>query len=271
VSHDTDGPSQASNRVLAQRIDAAGVRQWGNDGAIVIAANANQPSFVQCRAVPGGGCTVFGIDSRSATTHVVLAAGVAGAGTVSWQNLASPVVAAKSRLTFAPVAPNEVVLAFGHGATGGSTDIWAQNLRSDGRYGVAPDVRFTSAQSVTLCRGQSTTFSADVAGSAPLDLAWTLNGNQLGTGSELLVSNVSLADAGTYLLTATNPLGTDQTSFTLTVCFADYDCSSGVDGDDVIAFFGDWDTGNAAADVDGSGGVDGDDVIVFFAQWDAGC
>jgi hypothetical protein len=54
-------------------------------------------------------------------------------------------------------------------------------------------------------------------------------------------------------------------------CLSDYDLSGGVDGDDVIAFFADWDANLASADVDGSGGVDGDDVILFFTRWDAGC
>ncbi|MFZ4574767.1 MAG: hypothetical protein ACOYN0_10250 [Phycisphaerales bacterium] len=55
-------------------------------------------------------------------------------------------------------------------------------------------------------------------------------------------------------------------------CAADYDRSGGVDGDDVIAFFADWDAGRNCADVDASSGVDGDDVIVFFGIWDiSGC
>jgi len=52
-------------------------------------------------------------------------------------------------------------------------------------------------------------------------------------------------------------------------CPADWDASGGVDGDDVIAFFADWDANNA--DFNGSGGTDGDDVIDFFAAWDSGC
>ncbi|MFZ4574197.1 MAG: hypothetical protein ACOYN0_07350 [Phycisphaerales bacterium] len=53
-------------------------------------------------------------------------------------------------------------------------------------------------------------------------------------------------------------------------CFADYNNDGGIDGDDVIAFFADWDAGNACADADASQGVDGDDVIAFFGAWDAG-
>lgn len=52
-------------------------------------------------------------------------------------------------------------------------------------------------------------------------------------------------------------------------CVADWDGSSGVDGDDVIAFFGDWDGG--AGDVNGDGATDSDDTIVFLSSWDAGC
>ena len=54
-------------------------------------------------------------------------------------------------------------------------------------------------------------------------------------------------------------------------CYADYNNDgNGIDGDDVIAFFADWDNGLPCADVDGANGVDGDDVILFFGAWDAG-
>ncbi|MFZ4574044.1 MAG: hypothetical protein ACOYN0_06580, partial [Phycisphaerales bacterium] len=41
-------------------------------------------------------------------------------------------------------------------------------------------------------------------------------------------------------------------------CPADFNHDSGVDGDDVIAFFGAWDAGDISADFNGDGGVDGD-------------
>lgn len=52
-------------------------------------------------------------------------------------------------------------------------------------------------------------------------------------------------------------------------CTADWNQDGGVDGDDIISYFADWDANQA--DYDGSGGTDGDDVIAFFADWDAGC
>ncbi len=53
-------------------------------------------------------------------------------------------------------------------------------------------------------------------------------------------------------------------------CAADYDGSGGVDGDDIVGFFGDWQQGAECADVDDSGGVDGDDIASFFGVWQAG-
>jgi hypothetical protein len=52
-------------------------------------------------------------------------------------------------------------------------------------------------------------------------------------------------------------------------CLADWNQDGGIDGDDVIAFFGDWDQGNA--DYNDDDGTDGDDVIAFFGDWDNQC
>ncbi|MBX3410290.1 MAG: hypothetical protein KF859_10435 [Phycisphaeraceae bacterium] len=53
-------------------------------------------------------------------------------------------------------------------------------------------------------------------------------------------------------------------------CYADYNQDGGVDGQDVEAFFLDWEAGDSAADVNQDGGVDGQDVEFFFLQWEAG-
>ncbi len=61
----------------------------------------------------------------------------------------------------------------------------------------------------------------------------------------------------------------DAVTDSLPPCIADWDGSGGVDGDDIPAFFTDWQRGEA--DPDGSGGVDGDDIVFFFTRWQAGC
>ncbi|MFZ4573510.1 MAG: SGNH/GDSL hydrolase family protein [Phycisphaerales bacterium] len=52
-------------------------------------------------------------------------------------------------------------------------------------------------------------------------------------------------------------------------CAADVDGSGGIDGDDIVWFFGRWDANQM--DYNGDGGTDSDDVIPFFLDWDAGC
>jgi len=54
-------------------------------------------------------------------------------------------------------------------------------------------------------------------------------------------------------------------------CPGDYNCDSGVDGDDSTAYMTDWSNAASAADVNCDGGIDGDDVTYFFNQWSAGC
>ncbi len=53
-------------------------------------------------------------------------------------------------------------------------------------------------------------------------------------------------------------------------CPADYNMDGGIDGQDVQAFYADWELGLTPADVNQDGGVDGADVQFFFEVWEAG-
>lgn len=139
---------------------------------------------------------------------------------------------------------------------------------------------------VTLREGQTLSLERPAAGAQPLTLSWSRDGTPLtdgatscgstvsGASSSLLsITSVCRADAGTYLLTASNPCGQD-TSDSITVyvtCTADIDGDDDGDSDDVIAFFIHWESGEPPADVDFDGDTDSDDIIVFFASWEAGC
>jgi len=54
-------------------------------------------------------------------------------------------------------------------------------------------------------------------------------------------------------------------------CVADFNVDGGTDGNDVSAFFNDWEPGLSSADTNRDGGVDGMDVQMFFVHWVAGC
>jgi T5SS/PEP-CTERM-associated repeat protein len=76
--------------------------------------------------------------------------------------------------------------------------------------------------------------------------------------------------------TVTNPdnfaieYGEESISFVYLPCPADFNLDGGIDGDDIGAFFTDWEAGDLHADVNRDGGVDGDDVSLFFTVWENG-
>ena len=52
-------------------------------------------------------------------------------------------------------------------------------------------------------------------------------------------------------------------------CPGDWDEDGDTDSDDIVQFFGAWDSGEA--DVDSDADTDSDDIIAFFFSWDGGC
>ncbi|MFZ4428985.1 MAG: S8 family serine peptidase [Phycisphaerales bacterium] len=69
--------------------------------------------------------------------------------------------------------------------------------------------------------------------------------------------------AGTIRLEISNPCPP--------ACIGDFNQDGGVDGSDVVDFFGAWENGDAAADVNQDGGIDGTDIGTFYEAWESGC
>jgi len=83
-------------------------------------------------------------------------------------------------------------------------------------------------------------------------------------GREGFVANV--ADGRAYSL----PFELSGTANVCPVCAADYNQDGGVTGDDVAAFFAEFEGGGNCADVNQDGGITGDDVAAFFDAYEAG-
>ena len=96
----------------------------------------------------------------------------------------------------------------------------------------------------------------------PFEGTWTLT-----------VSDNAGADIGTITSFCLNvfpdPIVTENCSF-CPPCAADYNQDGGVTGDDVGAFFDDFENGRACADVNEDGGITGEDVERFFMDFEAG-
>jgi hypothetical protein len=125
----------------------------------------------------------------------------------------------------------------------------------------------TNAQTITLTNGvnadPATGATFVVSGATTHECTISPDGPQ----HPSVLNGLSMA----VTCVVSNACGSDEATTEFRVCPADFDCSGGVDGDDVIAFFGMWDAGEIGADFTGDGGVDGDDVIGFFGAWDTGC
>ena len=122
--------------MIAQKFDSAGNRLWSDGGVNVIPIGANQPSFVQSQ-VSGDGCMVFFMNTRSATTRVIEAGRVSGAGSLAWHILVNDDASTdKSRLASTVSTSGFGMVAYGWGNSG-SVDIAAQNVNGDGSLGAA--------------------------------------------------------------------------------------------------------------------------------------
>ncbi len=138
------------------------------------------------------------------------------------------------------------------------------------------DVDYHSGEPYDNTDWTQSSSTAGVEWNSPQTYAQNQNTNALrwGTTYTYWFTANSAPTTGDVTLTFFRP-GTDATISAATRvptgagCPGDWDQSGGVDGDDITAFFADWQAGNA--DIDQSGGTDGDDITFFFVRWQAGC
>ncbi len=168
--------------------------------------------------------------------------------------------------TLTSTGPNQYSFSFSVPATV-STDIIFQGSPSQNVQtqtitvsGTINTLAATASLNVAVSDNQSSTTPVPLEPNLPFDLP-PLSGT--GDPAHLLMSLTINSQQTALSGNATLPAAGTP------VCRADWDGVNGVDGDDVIAFFTDWDV--SQADYNGDGGTDGDDVIAFFADWDAGC
>ncbi len=95
----------------------------------------------------------------------------------------------------------------------------------------------------------------------------------LPSASPFTIMTNDRSQSGLYTLTITNPCGaTTSSDIEITVeCPADFNHDGGTDGDDVNAFFLEWESGSGQADLNDDGGIDFSDVEAFFLRWEGGC
>ena len=142
-----------------------------------------------------------------------------------------------------------------------------------------------------ICAGGSASIAVGASGPGPLTYQWRKGSvnvdtttNPTAATSTLTLTSLIITDSGSYDCVVTNACGSvTSNAATLTVleasdsaciscpaCPADYNKDGGVTGDDVSAFFADYEAGTGCADANVDGGITGDDIAAFFGVYEAG-
>jgi len=96
-------------------------------------------------------------------------------------------------------------------------------------------------------------------------------GTTINSSTGVVRWNNAVSGTTTFRIRATNPAGSDDESWLVEFCAADYDCNGFVNGDDYDAFVDAFTAGSLKADFDGNGFVNGDDFDAFAVLFEAGC
>lgn len=147
VGYETDSGTQSVNAIKAQRVipplySRPASLAWGNSGVTVIGNNSNQPSFLRAET-SGEGMYIGGFDSRSATTGVVMQAGIARDGIerfgITNPSFVYSIAEAKGRYDICTDDSGGHISVYQNGATGGSTNVHAGLSDGYGILGVKPN------------------------------------------------------------------------------------------------------------------------------------
>jgi hypothetical protein len=132
-----ENSTQSAWGLYGQKIDAAGARQWTDNGVEIVPVGANQIRDVVTLPFADGGMAAW-VDPAGAGNEPLRATRVDGTGAFVW---ATPIV----DLSTAPVGRGDVIgelstmgyaaFAWTHGDEMSSSDILAQNLNEDGSLG----------------------------------------------------------------------------------------------------------------------------------------
>jgi hypothetical protein len=169
-------------------------------------------------------------------------------------------------------------------AGGGFTAIGGKVSRYWARW-TDTNTPWVALQPVPGCGPNESLFITAAPGFGPLAYAWSRNGAPLSDGptpsgasvagsttSHLAIVNGSRADGGTFTCTVTSACASSTSNpVSLLFCPADFNCSGGVEIQDIFDFLNAWLAADSRADFNGVNGLDSQDIFDFLNAWFAGC
>ncbi len=128
---------QSQHGMYAQKLSAGGVRQWTDNGRVIVPVGTSEQT--QARALAfGDGAMFFWVVAQGFGNQRVEATRLDSSGNDVWSPAIvepSSLVSSKSRLAVARSANNQAFLAWKDGRNDAG-DIYGQNVRADGSFGV---------------------------------------------------------------------------------------------------------------------------------------
>ena len=136
VFWEEESSDQAQSGLYGQKLDAAGTRQWTNDGVAIVSVGAADVMGARC-VVEGTGVFAFWLRSLAYGQDVLYGARVTNAGVVDIPPFyVASTVSAKSLPETARSVAGYAVVAWKDGRTDDG-DVYAQNVNPDGTLGIA--------------------------------------------------------------------------------------------------------------------------------------
>jgi hypothetical protein len=141
--------SQSQTGIYGQKFDASGSRQWGSSGSVIVPVGSDENTWARC-LTEGTGVFVFWVQSPGYAQDVIHGARLDGSGAIdiSIFDVAST-TSEKWRLAAATSTLGYKILVWQDDRNGDS-DVFAQNVNSDGTLGPATGVDGEAADITAL-------------------------------------------------------------------------------------------------------------------------
>ena len=133
--------AQSQFGVYGQRISAAGAREWGDEGVVVVPLGGNAQTQVRCAETAQGSMTLWA-DNIAFGNMQIRAQSLAADGTAQWGGTlgVSTVVSSVSRQFAVAVPDGSAVITTWSDSRSDSGDIYAQRVTVDGALGGAAPI-----------------------------------------------------------------------------------------------------------------------------------
>jgi len=142
VARESDLTPQGNYTVIAQKLDGAGNRLWGDTGVALTGMTADQPNFEQVQLIPVGGIYVTWYNGGFGAQQV-FASRLSEYGELMWSPVVTLCTVGSNKARLASnrqIGSNALIAVWADDRNAGTNDIYAQRVHLDAWLGTRGDV-----------------------------------------------------------------------------------------------------------------------------------